>query len=283
MNPSDPRLRLGRPDLAAADLEGVVAAERFAEPEPFELVRPNAALRRAPDAGAEQLDQLLLGERFDALEPVGDFVWGQARRDGYVGYVEAAALAPELAPPTHWVRALRTFAFSEPSIKAPALGPFSLNSLVAVAGEEGDFLKDGAGRWFWRAHLAAVGEFEADMAAVCERFVGTPYLWGGRDSLGLDCSGLIQQALYGCGLACPRDSDQQAGLGWEIEPDRLARSDLVFWRGHVGMMLDEARFIHANAHHMAVAIESLEEACARIESKGNGRPIAYRRLKTIDR
>jgi cell wall-associated NlpC family hydrolase len=282
MSASDLRSHLARPDLAAADLEGVVAAERYATPEPFELVRPSAALRRAPDPAAEQLDQLLLGERFDALEAAGDFVWGQARRDGYVGFVEAAALAPAQTPPTHWVRALRTFAFAEPSIKAPALGPFSLNALVAVVGGEGDFLKDAAGRWFWRHHLAAIGQFETDPAAICERFVGTPYLWGGRDSLGVDCSGLVQQALFACGLACPRDSDQQAVMGREIEPGRIVRGDLVFWRGHVGMMLDGARFIHANAHHMAVAIETLNEACARIDSKGNGLPTAYRRLNSAD-
>ncbi len=109
-------------------------------------------------------------------------------------------------------------------------------------------------------------------------FLGAPYLWGGRDSLGLDCSGLVQQALYAVGAACPRDTDQQALLGESVPRSELARGDLVFWRGHVGMMLDETRLIHANAHHMAVAIEPLSAAVARIAGKGGGEPTAMRRL-----
>jgi len=196
-----------------------------------------------------------------------------------VGFVEAAALAPQVAPPTHWVRALRTFAFAEPSIKSASAGPFSLNALVSIEAEEGDFAREAGGAWFWRGHLAPIGlGFERDPAAAAERFLGAPYLWGGRDSLGLDCSGLIQQALYACGLACPRDTDQQAALGRDVAPNALARRDLVFWRGHVGMMLDRRRLIHANASHMAVAIEPLAEAIQRIEAKGYGRPVAWRRL-----
>jgi cell wall-associated NlpC family hydrolase len=268
---------LARPDLAAADLQGLAPAERYRDRRRMRLVVPVAALRRAPDAAAEQLDQLLYGETFDMLDPQGDFAWGQARRDGYVGFVEAAALSEAAAAPTHRVGALRTFAFAQPSIKAPAIGPFSLNALVTVAEVTGDFARDDAGAWFWAAHLAPIGRFERDPAAVAERFLGAPYLWGGRDSLGLDCSGLVQQALQACGQACPRDSDQQAALGHEVARETLRRGDLVFWRGHVGMMLDQARLIHANGHHMAVAIEPLEAAVARIEASGSGAPTAYRR------
>ncbi|MFI4936667.1 MAG: peptidoglycan endopeptidase, partial [Caulobacterales bacterium] len=107
MSPLDPRTTLARPDLAAQALEGVAPADRYGAPRTLQLALPFAALRRSADPAAEQLDQLLYGERFDALAPAGDFLWGQARRDGYVGFVEAAALAPSSASPTHWVRALR--------------------------------------------------------------------------------------------------------------------------------------------------------------------------------
>jgi cell wall-associated NlpC family hydrolase len=127
-------------------------------------------------------------------------------------------------------------------------------------------------------HLAPIGVFETDWAGVAERFLGAPYLWGGRESLGLDCSGLVQQALNACGLACPRDADQQAGLGHEIDRSAFARGDLVFWKGHVAIGLDETRIVHANGFHMAVAIEPLETALSRIEAAGVGRPTALRRL-----
>jgi len=278
MTDADPRITLARADLAAASLEGRLEATRYAPPRPMSVAEPVAPLRRAPDAASERMDELAFGERFDALEPHGDFVWGQARRDGYVGFVRAADLAPAGSAPTHRVSAIRTYAFAEPSIKSPALGPFSLNALVAVEAEDGPFARAAGGGCFWTAHLAPIGVFERDPAAVAERFLGAPYLWGGRTSVGLDCSGLVQQALYACGRACPRDADQQAALGREIGRTELARGDLVGWRGHIGLMLDETRLIHANGHHMAVAIEPVADAIARIEAAGPGAPTAFRRL-----
>jgi cell wall-associated NlpC family hydrolase len=274
----DPRLTLARGDLATSAMEGVRPAARYASPELLRLALPSAAVLTAPGPGAEQADQLLYGEHFEALERQGDYLWGQARRDGYVGFVRADALATGGEAPTHRVSHIRTYAFAEPSIKAPARGPYSLNALVAIEAEEGLFAKEHGGGWFWSGHLAPIGRFETDAAAVAERYLGAPYLWGGRDSLGLDCSGLVQQALYACGLACPRDNDQQAALGRGITPQGLGRGDLVVWGGHIGMMLDATRLIHASGHHMAVVVEALEEVLARYAAKGEGLPIAYRRL-----
>jgi cell wall-associated NlpC family hydrolase len=271
----DPRLTPARPDLAAAELEGIVAAARYAPGRAMTLAAPAAPLHRAPDAGSERLDELVFGERFEALETQGGFVWGQARRDGHVGFVAAEALGPAGAPPTHRIAAIRTYAFAEPSIKSPAMGPFSLNALVTVAAEEDRFSRaDGAG-WFWTAHLAPIGTFERDPAAVAERFIGAPYLWGGRTSLGLDCSGLIQQALYACGRAFSRDADLQLAEGRAIARAELSRGDLVGWTGHIGMMLDATRLVHATAHHMAVAVEPVAEVIARNEDRG---PAMFRRL-----
>ncbi len=274
----DPRVTLASDDLADAALQGVVRAGRFAIPTASRVVVPATGLRRAPGPDAEQIDQLLFGERFDWLAEAGAFSWGQARRDGYVGFVETAALGDLGPAPTHWVRALRTFAFAEASIKAPARGPLSLNALVRVTDQQEPLACADAIGWIPRAHLAPIGAGLDDIASVAELYLGTPYLWGGRDSLGLDCSGLVQQALYACAQACPRDTDQQAGLGYAVPPDGLVRGDLVFWRGHVGMMLDGERLIHANAHHMAVAVEPLAEARGRIAAKGGGEPTTFRRL-----
>jgi hypothetical protein len=276
MSGGDPRLTLARPDLAATALEGLVPAARYAPTRALQLRRPVAGLHRAPDAGSERLDELLFGELFDALDETDGFVWGQSRRDGYVGFVAAEALAAVGPAPTHRVGALRTYAFAEPSIKTRAYGPYSLNALVHVEEEAGRFARAGE-VWFWREHLVPIGVFERDPAGVAERFLGAPYLWGGRTSVGLDCSGLAQQALYACGHACPRDTDQQAALGREVAPEALGRGDLVCWKGHIGMMLDGERLLHANAHHMATAIEPLAEAVARIEAGGYGPPTAYRR------
>lgn len=275
---SDPRTILARADLAAADLEGRVRAARFSATTPMTCAAPTAAIRRAPDSAGEQMDQLLFGERFEVLEETGGWAWGQARRDGYVGFVERAALGPAGPAPTHRVSALRAYAFSEPSIKSRPLGLYSINALVRLGEREGRFAKVSHGGWFVESQLAEIGAVETDPAAVAERFLGAAYQWGGRESMGLDCSGLVQQALFACGRACPRDTDQQAQMGAAIEANALTRGDLVFWRGHVGMMLDAERLIHANAHHMAVALEPLAEAIARISAAGSGEPTGYRRV-----
>jgi cell wall-associated NlpC family hydrolase len=281
---TDPRTTLARPDLAATALEGVVSAERYAQPRTMQVQAASAGIRKAPDHPAEQWDQLLFGETFAVTEERDGWGWGQADRDGYVGWVELRCLTADVLRPTHWVGVIRTYGFAEPSIRAPVLGMYSINALVTVEDESDErFARLARGGYVTRHHLAPIGRHLAhDPAGVAERFVGAPYLWGGRESLGLDCSGLVQQALYACGRACPRDSDMQQALGKPLDIGAdlkgLRRNDLVFWKGHVGLMLDGETLLHANAHHMATATEPLAEAVARIDAADGGAPIAFRRL-----
>ncbi|WP_372782254.1 C40 family peptidase [Phenylobacterium sp.] len=274
----DPRVTPLRDGIASRALEGIAPAEVYLDPRTHACAVPAAGLHRAPDAASEQMDQLLFGESFEVIEEEGAWLWGQARRDGYVGFVAASAFAPLAPDPTHRISAIRTYAFAEPSIKSRASGPYSLNALCAVEAEEGRLVKVAGAGWMAASHLAPIGVFETDIAAVAERFLGAPYLWGGRESLGLDCSGLVQQALFACGLACPRDADQQQALGREIGRQDFGRGDLVFWKGHVAIGFDEVRVVHANGHHMMVAIEPLETAINRIEATDVGPPTAFRRL-----
>jgi cell wall-associated NlpC family hydrolase len=274
----DARITPLRDGVASRSLEGVEPAEVYVDPKPMICAIPAAGVHRDPDAASEQMDQLLFGETFEVLEEeAAGWLWGQARRDGYVGFVAAASLAAPRAAPTHRVAAIRTYAFDGPSIKTRARGPYSINSLVSVEAEEGRLSKVAGVGWMTTDHLAPIGMFEADPVAVAERFLGAPYLWGGRESLGCDCSGLVQQAMLACGRAWPRDTDQQEQLGQEIGRQAFGRGDLVFWKGHMAMGFDATRIIHANGHHMATAIEPLDEAIARIEAAGYGPPTSFRR------
>lgn len=274
MNDFDPRTTAARPDLASEVLEGIVRARRYVRPEPRQCVAAAAAIRKAPDDAAEQTDQLIFGEAFDALDRSDGWIWGQARRDGYVGWVRAEALSAEMAAPTHRVSALRTYAFAEPDIKAAATLVLSQNALVAVEAREGRFVRIAHAGWVVEGHLADFLDFETDHVAVAERYLGAPYQWGGRESIGLDCSGLVQQALYACGRACPRDTDLQArGLGEPVSPAELRRGDLVFWKDHVAVLLDRERVIHANGWSMAVTIDPIAAVSERA-----GEPVGYRRV-----
>jgi cell wall-associated NlpC family hydrolase len=274
----DARVSPVRDGVASRRLEGVAPAEVYLDPRPRTCIAPAAAIRRTPDASSEQMDQLLFGEIFEVIEEEeGGFVWGQARRDGYVGFVEAASLAEPGPAPTHWISALRTYAFAQASIKSKASGPYSQGSLVAVEAVEGKLARIWGAGWITAEHLTPIGVVESDAAAVAQRYVGAPYLWGGRESLGLDCSGLVLQALSACGMACPRDADQQEAMGRQIDKAEFGRNDLVFWKGHVAMGIGEGRIVHANGHHMATVVEPLETAIERIGAAGYP-PTAFRRI-----
>ena len=274
----DARTLLARPDLADERLEGLVRAARFAPVQPRRCVRPTAGLFKARDEAAERQDELLFGEGFDVLEIDDGWAWGQARRDGYVGFVRAEALAPAGETATHRVQALRTCGFAEPDLKSRLVALISMNGLIRTGETQGAYVHAGEAGWIHASHLAAVGVFETDFVAVAERYLGAPYLWGGRSSLGLDCSGLVQLALQAVGRACPRDTDQQlAAFAPVSDRAELRRGDLVVWKGHVGMMLDGGRLLHANAHHMAVAIEPADEAIARIQEQTGAVPVGFRR------
>ncbi len=282
----DPRVTPARPDLAAAELKEVVSADRYADPVRYTCTVASAAIRRAPGDTAPMDDQLLFGQAMDVYEISNGWAWGQARADNYVGYVRADQISDFAQAPTHRVSALRAIAFSEPDLKSPPLGLYSMNCRIVAQSREGRYVGGAGAGWIFEGHLAPLnGPRPSDHAAVAERFLGAPYLWGGKESLGLDCSGLVQMALTACGHACPRDSDQQeASLGAPVEFDAalsgLQRGDLVFWKGHVGIMLDPDLLIHANAHHMETAVEPLAEAQDRIASRPRGGPItSIRRLQ----
>jgi cell wall-associated NlpC family hydrolase len=270
----DPRLTPARPDLAAKYLEGRVKAARFVTGEEFDVRDAIAPLREAPSADAMLSTQALKGERVTIYDRDSEgFAWGQLNGDGYVGWIPDAALIKPAAAPTHKVTALRTFAFPGPSIKLPPVETLPLGARVTVTREDGVFAVTGDGWYLSRGHVGSLEAMEKDFVAVAERFVGTPYLWGGKSSLGIDCSGLVQVSLNAAGIGCPRDSDmQQDGLGRALdaaEMKKLQRGDLIFWKGHVGIVRDGDTVVHANAHHMATVIENTREAMARIKAAGS--------------
>lgn len=261
---ADKRLTPARPDLAAAHLKGKVDAARFAEGEKRISLRGQLPMRVRPDALAPQETQLLCGELFTAYETKDGWAWGQIKSDGYVGYVPAAALQAPLEA-THRVTALSTPLLAEPDVKSACLDVLPMNAQLAVQNPGAEYLQTGAGFVYYR-HLAPVTEFAADFVTIAERFAGTPYVWGGKTVAGLDCSGLIQTSLAAARITAPRDTDMmEKALGLPVSRDEVTRGDLVFWKGHMGVMLDDKILLHANAFHMEVFAEALDQAIARIE------------------
>jgi len=240
------------------------------------------ALRTKPEDDAGMTSQALHGEHVWLHREENDFGFIQCKRDRYTGWALLEALSAPALAPTHRVSALRTYAYSAPDLKSPPHYLMTLGAHVVSENKDGSFIQTRGGGWVTSKHLVPLDDIEDDAAAVAERFVGTPYLWGGRESLGLDCSGLTLSAYGACGVLLPRDSDMQfAWVGEEIpdwqRPGALQRGDLVFWKGHVGIMMDKEMLVHSNAYHMATAKEPLIGAIERI-AKHYGEPIGARRI-----
>jgi cell wall-associated NlpC family hydrolase len=277
----DPRLNAYRPDLADARLEGKVKAARYVAGEVRQVASPSVALRARPSLSEGLENEVLFGERVRVFDADDAWAWCQLERDGYVGYIAAESLTREVLVPTHRVSALGTFVYPEPDIKSAPLMHLSINADLTVAGQQDRFLNLATGGWVISRHASEIGRFALDFVEIAERFIGTPYLWGGRTRLGVDCSGLLQIALEAAGQSCPRDTDmQQRSVGAELivrsDLDGLRRGDLVFWPRHVGIMVDGVMMLHANAHHMAVAVEPLADAVERTARLG-GRITCMRR------
>ncbi len=238
-----------------------VFAPHYSAPEYRACAARSAMLRASPDASASAVSQLLHGEAFAVVDISGGWAWGYGLHDNYVGYVRGDALGPT-STATHVVTVPQASVFSRADIKAPAIDTYAIGTRLQ-GDAVGDFVLVQGGYIHCR-HVAPVSVPFDDPVMMAERMIGVPYLWGGRGDGGVDCSGLVQRALGLCGIAAPRDSDQQRALGEEIDPQAaLRRGDLIFFPGHVGMMVDGDRMIHANAHWMVVTVEPLAAVIAR--------------------
>ncbi|WP_424628239.1 C40 family peptidase [Bradyrhizobium sp. SYSU BS000235] len=279
---ADPRLTPARPDLAAKHLEGRVQAARFVEGVEFEVFDPIAPVRRSPSHDAALDTEALKGERVTIYDRDAEgWAWGQLQSDGYVGWLPDSALVQPRSTATHKITALRTLAFPGPSIKLPPAESLPLGARVEIVKSDANFAITSQRHYLPLQHVGLLDANEADFVAVAERFVGTPYLWGGKSALGIDCSGLVQISLAAAGIPAPRDSDmQEAALGKALPQSEwrgAKRGDLIFWKGHVAIVRDQETIVHANAHHMATAIETTQGAIDRIKAAGSG-VISIKRL-----
>ena len=284
MTSFDRRVTPARPDRAAAHLKGQIEAPFYVEGVRKIVFDGSADMRRQPYPDAPLDTEALHGEIFIEYECDDEgWSWGQLERDSYVGFVPSKALTLDEATPTHRVSVLRSFLYGGPSIKLPPMAALSLGSRVTIVDHKDQFAITHRGHCLIADHLVPIDRYEADFVTVAERFIGIPYYWGGKTSLGLDCSGLVQIALDAVGQEAPRDSDmQEKQLGQTLDPDAslsgLERGDLIFWKGHVGVMRDADTLLHASGHHMLVVSEPLREAIARIAAKNAGPITSVKRL-----
>lgn len=282
----DARTTPYKTDLAATYLKDIVEAKNYGDAIRHQVMMPVIPLHKAPAASSMMDTQLLLGAEFDIYDIHNGWAWGQEvqeygsnRSGGYVGYVPNMALARTPTAPTHFISAIRAPIFIKPDLKTAIRTTLPLNAKVSVEGKDGDYLKIPEMGYVHINHISTIEKANGDFVSIAELHIGLPYVWGGISPDGVDCSGLVQTALRAVGQNAPRDADmQETALGTELAKNtELKRGDLIFWKGHVGIMRDTNTLLHANAYHMMVTSEPLADAISRIE-KTAGAVTSIRRL-----
>ena len=274
----DRRLLPANARVALASLKGQVEAEQFVDAQPRQVARTVLNLTSGEDQKPLER-QLLFGEVFNVLETRNGRAFGYVEKDGYVGWVDAEQLT-DVCKATHIVSSNATHLYSAANIKAPTVMPLSFGSRLRIVSADGEFFEIHGELFVPKPHVRPANLPFSDAASVAQLFFGTPYLWGGNSSFGIDCSGLIQAALLVTGHACPGDSDlQEKAVGQPVALDApIQRGDLFFWKGHVAMAVDGETLIHATSHTMAVSYENIDAVIQRIDAHGEGPVTSRRRL-----
>jgi cell wall-associated NlpC family hydrolase len=261
--------------VAHSSLHGQVEAEVFSDGEAAMVTASLANILVRP--GGPRDRQLIFGDALTVLDEVEGHVFVQSTKDGYCGWLAKDVVGP-FQSATHWVAALASHVYSDPKVQAPEGLHLPMGAKVRITGQSGRFSETAFG-FVPTVHLRPLNDRPTDPVCVATMFLGAPYLWGGNSHTGIDCSGLVQTALLACGQVCPGDSDLQQSLGWDLPHEvSLARGDLLFWKGHVAIVVDDTTLIHANGYSMSVAYEDIEACISRIETQNGGPVTARRRL-----
>ncbi|MCP4936252.1 MAG: C40 family peptidase [bacterium] len=272
--PLDVRINAYRSDCAAAHLHGLVEAPNYVEGRLARIIAAKVSLHNGPDYDTGAVSEIIYGYDVTVYDEASGWAWVQNNRDGYVGYLPSGCLSSDMTQPTHKVTALSTFSYGAADLKTPLPHKLYMNSQLHIVEREDDYMRLRDGRFVHCQHVAELHEIADDFVSVAERYLEVPYLWGGRTCDGIDCSGLVQIAFEFSGLSCPRDSDMQQSLpGRTLDlgsMEEMQRGDLVFWPGHVAIMVDDTMLLHANARDMAVSVEPFFAAVTRIASRGDG-------------
>ena len=237
----------------------------------MKVIKPSIPMRSEPNEISELETECLFGETLEVLDKHFNWYYCKLLTDNYIGWVQKKNLG-NIPSCSHRVISNRTFLFKDVDVKSGYIDYLPLGAQVCVKDIYNKWAKvymfdDCVHKYAYvpSNHLIKIDQTIDDWVSIAENLIGTPYVWGGRNSIGLDCSALLQLSYQTYGENIPRNSIDQSLLNKEIinEKDHLKRGHAVFWKGHVGIMTDEKNCIHANAFHMKVTTEPLFDIISR--------------------
>jgi cell wall-associated NlpC family hydrolase len=249
-----------------------------------ECVVPKVLMKAEANDQSQSVSELLFGERVAIIDTNSDWFKVACERDGYIGWVPTNTLevCEAYASSTHYVTAPISHRYNEPSLKSKPLATMFMASALEISGvAQNGFLPLKGGGWIYAKHVTPSSALNFDPVDTAEKFIGSAYLWGGRSYEGLDCSALVQLALFMTSISVLRDSGMQFhSIGRLLEDNEIpVRGDLAFFPGHVGWMVDDAHILHANATHMAVTIDPVDEVIQWVAKETDKSPfLGYRRI-----
>ena len=225
---------------------------------------------------SEVVTQLLYGETFKKLEQKGSWLKIKNDSDNYKGYIQNKLFSLKQKN-THKICVLCSNLYSEPNNKNKIKKKLSFGSKIKVLNNKKSFYKFD-NLWIKKKDVKKINFKTKDNFRNIDKFINVKYKWGGKNFSGVDCSGLVQLFLNFNNKFCPRDAkDQIKYFKKKIKINNVKKNDLIFWKGHVAIILSKKKLVHAYGPLKKTTLMPLNKTINRIYKTAKLKVIGIRR------
>ena len=207
-----------------------------------------------PSSNSKVSSQILYGEKFKILSTKKNWIKIKTSFDNYVGFIKKSKFNQNFKP-TLKVFKLKSKIFQKLNNKfLPTKNFLYFASGISIKRKNKNFIEFEKNKWIKINDTKKINHHEVNFIKTLKLFLGCKYLWGGKTSKGIDCSALIQIYFYYNRNYFPRDSKDQMKFCKKKLSKKLTKGDIIFWKGHVGMCINQSKFIHAYGPRKKVLI-----------------------------
>lgn len=242
---------------------------------------PIANIYKKNNKKSEIVTQILLGENFIIQKRFGKFYKGYKTYDKYKGFIEVKDLHLDKRKKTHKIISKDCNLYKKPNNKYKLNKKIFFNSKISILDSKNNFIQTTIG-WILKKNVISVNFKTKHFLDNFKLYLNTKYLWGGNSPKGLDCSALVQELLKFNNIYCPRDSkDQKKFFKKKIAMKNIKKGDLLFWKGHVAIALNNKKLVHAFGAKKKVIIMDIKETIKKINMKSKLPLLCIKRIKKL--